>query len=377
MAYALIDKGQTSIGHFGHTAKDNGQPVDDQTAFVIGSVSKSFTAVAIMQLKEKGALKLDDSVSEYLPEFKGSTAADITIRQLLSHTSGFSMAQGNQNQADLTIDKDALNRRVFVLTDVKLATTPGEKWAYSNANYQLLSRVVEILSDQEFGDYIEDQIMKPLGMDDSRMIDWKAGGKDAVGHRPMFWTKMRYDGRGAGRGSLVQGGVMSSARDMARYLAMMMNGQDDIISTASKAEMMKPASDVSPRYGLGWFVAPEQGFVFHSGANPGFEALATMRPEKKQAFVILANGGSGLAFGDTGYLRRGATVLAIGGPKEKRPGIMMKVVFVILAVLPLFVSGCRCYLLRYWPTCFWFLYQLHSVPIFRRPHFFSLMSADC
>lgn len=345
VAYAWIDGDSVTTGQYGKLAKGGETKVSESTAFAIGSISKSFTAVAIMQLKEIGLLNLDDAVSLHLPEFDDTSAGSITIRQLLSHTSGYSTLQGNSNQTDFTTDENALERRVAPLRYVDPASKPGETWSYANVNYQLLSRIVEVLTDQEFGEYVETAIMKPLGMHDSRMIDWTDGGNDAVGHRPWFWTKMEYEGRGAGRGSLGQGGVMSSARDMAKYLSMMMNRKDDILTAASKAEMMRAASAVSPEYGLGWFISTEQGLVFHSGANPGFEALATMRPNKRKAFVILTNGGSGFGFGNTEYLRRGATVLALDGAEENRPGFAMKGAFLFLCALPfLFLVST----LRFW-----------------------------
>lgn len=335
VSYAWIEGDKTTFGHYGVTATNDGNPVSQNTAFIIGSISKSFTAVAIMQLKEKGQLQLDDAASDYLPEFIGKPGEAITIRQLLSHTSGYSILQGNSNQTDFTIDEAALERRVSELAYMKPANAPGEQWEYANVNFQILSRIVEVLTDQEFGSYVESQIMKPLGMKNSRMIDWKVAENDALGHRPWFSTKMQYDERGAGRGSLGQGGVISSAPDMAKYLVMMMNGQDDILTARSKTEMMSPASAVSPDYGLGWFISSEQNLVFHSGANPGFEALATMRPGEKKAFVVLTNGGSGFGFGETGYLRQTATAMALSGPEEVRPGIAKKGVFLFLCVLPI------------------------------------------
>lgn len=335
VSYALIDGDVIQTGSFGLTKGRDGSPVSEQTVFAIGSISKSFTAVAIMQLREDGLLELDKPISAYLPGLDGTAIGPLTIGQLLSHTSGLSTEQGNRDQTDISSDEDALKRRVAYLSTVVPEVAPGTAWVYSNANYQLLSRVVEVLGRTEFGDYVEAQILQPLGMDDSRMVDWKTGQNVAVGHRPWFWTKIQYDGRGTGRGSFGQGGVMASARDMAKYLTMMMNGENDIITADSKAEMMQPFGPVSPNYGLGWFVAPEHGQIFHSGANPGFEALATMRPGQKKAFVILTNGGSGFGFGQTGYFRRGASVMALGGPEESRPGWTMKGVFILLAAMPI------------------------------------------
>lgn len=335
VSYSYISDGEAQFGNFGTTTKKNGKTVSSQTLFSIGSISKSFTAIAIMQLMEKGALKLDDPVSSHLAKFTGKSIGIITIRQLLSHTSGLSTAQGNQHQTDFSIDENALARRVSQLVEITPASKIGTNWAYSNANFLLLSRIVEVLSGQQFEDYIETRVLRPIGMTDSRIIDWEVRESDAIGHRNLFWTKQQYDGRGIGRGSFGQGGVMASARDMAKYLSMMMNNLDDVITAESKVQMMQPASAASPNYGFGWALVPERNLVLHDGQNPGFEAFAVMQPDLQKAFVILVNGSSGFGFGETGYLFRGATTLALGGPEVLKPGIAKKGIFIALIALSL------------------------------------------
>jgi CubicO group peptidase (beta-lactamase class C family) len=335
VSYSYISSGEVQFGNFGTTKKKNGKAVTSKTLFSLGSVSKSFTAIAIMQLIEKGALKLDDPVSSHLSEFTGKPVGIITVREMLSHTSGLSTLQGNQHQMNLSIDEDALAKRVSDLLEVTPASKPGTNWAYSNANFQLLSRIVEVLSGQQFEDYIETRVLSPIGMTDSRMIDWKVREGDAVGHRHWFWTKVQYDGRGIGRGSFGQGGVVASARDMAKYLLMMMNGQDDVITSESKAQMMQPASAVSPFYGFGWIIVPDRNMVLHDGQNPGFEAFAVMQPEVQKAFVILGNGSSGFGYGETGYLYKGATVLALGGPEVLNSRITNKGIFFAVIAVPI------------------------------------------
>jgi len=125
---------------------------------------------------------------------------------------------------------------------------------------------------------------------------------------------------------------------MGRYLALVMNGQDDLVTAASKAEMMRPASSVSPGYGLGWEINRGRKIVFHSGASPGCESLATMRPEDRSAFVILTNGGSGFGFDETGYLRRGATALAMGTNEGRGSTTGWKASFMLLAVFPIIAT---------------------------------------
>ena len=119
-------------------------------------------------------------------------------------------------------------------------------------------------------------------------------------------------------------------------MQMMMNGEDDVLSAEGKALMMRPASEASPFYGFGWFVDSGNGSVWHSGASPGFETLATMVPAEKKAVVVLVNGGSGVGFGETTQLRNGITARALGldyGGEGSRWS--QKALFIGLVLLPI------------------------------------------
>lgn len=231
------------------------EEVTPDTPFLTGSISKSFTALSVMQLVEAGRVDLDAAVLRYLEDFTDSPAGDVTLRQLLSHTSGFSTLQGNTSHTDITGEADELAQWVTRLAEVGAAHAPGERWEYSNANYLVLGRVV---------------------------------------------------------GTAPQGGIIASANDVARFLQTMMNGRADVLSAEGKAEMTRPASTASPFYGLGWFVDAGNGTVWHSGASPGYETLATMLPSENKAVVVLVNAGSGLGFGETTQLRNAITAQALG-----------------------------------------------------------------
>ncbi len=307
VSYAHVYEETIGRDQLGVKRQGTDDPVTSETPFIIGSVSKSFTALAIMQLVEAGKLDLDAPLETYLEGFAEKQSGQATIAQLLSHTSGYSMLQGNEAQADLTQDADALARRVRGLTEITLANRPGEVWAYSNANYQILGRVIEVVSGKPFDIYMTEKVLVPAGMADSYVFNGERRPEAATGHRPFFFGKIANDESLTGRGSGPQGGIVATAKDMATYLALMMNGEDDILSSEGKAMMMRPASEASPNYGFGWFLDAEQGLVFHSGANPGFEALATMRPSDRRAVVVLTNAGSGMAFGQTTELRNRVT----------------------------------------------------------------------
>ena len=311
VAYAVVTEGQpTSVGARGVRRLGEDDEVTPDTPFVIGSISKSFTALAVMQLVEAGDLDLDTTLAETLDELADRPAADITTRQLLSHTSGFSTLQGNASYPRVE-GRDALERRVAHLADVAPDHEPGERWEYSNLNYQLLGRVVEVVSGQAYDAYVAAHVLRPLGMTHSFVADGQVHDEMATGHRPWFGTRRALAPGPTERVSAPQGGVVASAADLARYLQTMMNGRDDVLSADGKAQMMRPAGPASPHYGLGWFVDPGSGQVWHGGTTPGVETLATMRPDRGTGAVVLTNAGSGIGFGETTQLLNAVTATAL------------------------------------------------------------------
>jgi CubicO group peptidase (beta-lactamase class C family) len=312
LSYAVVTDGEiTSAGARGVVEAGTDRQVTPDTPFAAGSITKSVTALAVMQLVEAGQVELDAAVAQYLDGFAGQPAGEVTVRQLLSHTSGFSTLQGNASHTDATGGPDELARLVDGLATLAPAYGPGERWEYSNANYQILGRLVEVVSGQEYQTYITASILEPVGMDNSFVADGEIHDEMATGHRPWFGTKRPLPEQRTDRVTAPQGGLVASADDLALYLQMMMNGQDDVLSADGKALMMRPASPASPFYGLGWFVDPDNRTVWHSGSTPGFESLATMAPAEGDAVVVLVNGGSGIGFGETTQLRNAVTAAAL------------------------------------------------------------------
>lgn len=335
LAYAVVDQGSIHAEARGETVVGSGMKVTPHTPFLLGSISKSFTAVAVMQLAEAGKLDLDDPISRHLKPFADQPAGAITIRQLLSHTSGYSTLQGNQTHR-YPSGKDALYRQVAQVARWQPAHTPGTRWEYSNVNYQILGAMIEVLSGQDYATYITAHILRPISMTDSFVADGQVHDAMARGHVPWFGTKKALKHGRTGRVSAPQGGVIASANDMARYLAVMMNGEDDVISAENKTAMMRPASSASPFYGLGWFIDGEQGAIYHSGSSPGTETLASMVPTSKKGVVVLVNAGSGIGFGETAALRDGITARALGlDYAGEGSRWQQKAIFISFALAPL------------------------------------------
>jgi CubicO group peptidase (beta-lactamase class C family) len=336
LAYAVVVDGEiTSAGARGVVRQGGEKAVTPDTAFLTGSISKSFTALAVMQLVEAGEIQLDAEVSRYLDGFSNRAAGDITVRQLLSHTSGYSTLQGNASHTDSTGGTDELARGVDQLANVAPAHAAKESWEYSNTNYQILGRVVEVVSGKDYQTYVSEHVLEPIGMKNSFVADGEVHPSMATGHRPWFGTEKPFSENTTQRGTAPQGGVVASANDLARYLQTMMNGHDDVLSAEGKSLMMRPASAASPSYGLGWFVDSSNGTVWHSGTSPGYETLATMMPSEEKAVVVLVNAGSGIGFGETTQLRNSITAAALGLDYDGEGSrLFQKALFLSLVLLP-------------------------------------------
>ncbi|MBX7540235.1 serine hydrolase domain-containing protein [Qipengyuania sphaerica] len=342
VAHAVTENGETvliEVSGVRELGKEG--PILPDTPFLVGSISKSFTALSIMQLVEAGEIELDAPVSRYLPEFEGTAAGSIPVHRLLNHTSGFTTAQGNTTQTDFDEDGEALARRVEALVGVEPGNPTGSTHQYSNANYQLLGRIIEVVSEQTYADYVEENILAPAGMRDSFVHPAARSGELAQGHRPWFGGFHALSKNMTGAGSAPQGGIAASARDMARYMALMMNQKDDILSAQGKARMMRSDDPVAPEYGYGWNIDAGTGRVWHGGSNAGYDAIVAMLPEKRRGSAVLMNAGSGLAFGRTGELRLGLTSEALGlEAPEAADATPFVIIFIALCVLPiLFLFG--------------------------------------
>ena len=312
LAYAVVHDAEiTAAGARGVAKAGEDRKVTSDTPFLTGSISKSFTALAVMQLVEAGKVDLDADIAQYLDAFSDRPASAITIRQLLSHTSGFSTTQGNEPFGGVTGGKDELAGRVDQIAATAPANQPGQGWEYSNVNYQVLGRLIEVVSGQDYQAYVTGNILEPVGMANSFVSDGEVHESMATGHTSWFTTKRALANGATDRGTAPQGGIVASATDLARYMQMMMNGEDDVLSAEGKALMMRPASAASPSYGFGWYVEPDGG-VWHTGASPGFESLAWMLPAQKKGAVVLVNAVSGVGFAETTELRTGIAARGLG-----------------------------------------------------------------
>lgn len=283
----------------------NGEAPNLQTPFFIGSVTKSITALAIMQLVEAGNIELDAPVQHYLPWFHVAdpeASAQITVHHLLNHTSGLSMMQGQQILADLDKGPDATEHQLRALSTCNLSYPVGQKFAYNNTNYNLLGLLIEAASGEAYSEYIQEHIFNPLEMKHSYFSKPVAQQNGlAMGHRYWFGYPIPAPNLPQPIGSLPSGQLISCAEDLAHFLIAQLNGgvygDVQILSEAGINEMHRGTVEMIEMglsigsYAMGWEsrVVGNTTIVSHSGIVPDFGAFAGLVPEQKKGIILLYN----------------------------------------------------------------------------------------
>jgi CubicO group peptidase (beta-lactamase class C family) len=286
-------------------ARPSGEAPTPQTPFFIGSLTKSFTALAVMQLVEAGKIELDAPVQRYLPWFRVAdpqASAQINVRHLLNQTSGLPMLLGMANLADVDNRPDVAERQVRALSTLEITRPVGSKFEYSNLNYNVLGLIVEVASGESYEDYIQRHIFNPLDMSHSytSKVEAQTDGL-AMGHRFWFGVPIAARNLLVPRGSLPAGELISSAEDIGHYLIAQLNdgryGSAQILSGTGITEMHRPAAEINEMgmslgsYGMGWISegTGESRIVSHSGIVPDFGGFMALVPELKKGMVLLFN----------------------------------------------------------------------------------------
>lgn len=280
-------------------ADSQGRQITPQTSFIIGSMSKSFTALAIMQLVEAGKIKLDKPVQQYIPWFSladPEASTQITVRNLLNQTSGISNIAGLR-QCVGTGDK-SIEQAVQELSKTELAHPAGTKFQYSNANYVVLGLLVEAVSGEPYEQYIRENIFEPLEMYNSFTSQTEATKNGmTAGYRRWFGltvpSVLPYLHHG-----IPSGYIISSAKDMTHFLIANLNdgiyGDISILSPDGIAELHRPVAEAgSEFYGMGWVIGSFNGVptIWHHGSTPNYHSSMLIQPEENRAIVVLTNVG--------------------------------------------------------------------------------------
>ena len=274
---------------YGFADLEHRVPASPQTDYRLASVSKQFTAAAILLLAQDGKLTLDDSIRRWLPNLPATTAK-VTLRQLLSHTGGLIDYEDliPPDQATQLNDQDVL--RMLSATP-RSYFAPGTAYRYSNSGYALLGLVVEKASGQTLQDFLKQRIFAPLHMEHTLLYvhDGKTVPNRAYGYS---WTKGRWlrtdqDLTSATRGD---GGIYSNIEDLAKWDAALYD--DRLLSDASREAAFSPHVKVTGEpyeagYGYGWRITGDT--VWHSGESIGFRNVIVRWPSQHLTVILLSN----------------------------------------------------------------------------------------
>ena len=265
-------------------------PADAHTRYEIGSITKQFTAAAILQLKEAGKIDLDATVATYLPSL--SHAKEITVRQLLTHTSGLRDYVDIPNFETLAATPATFDQLMSRISEKPLGFTPGAQFGYSSTNYLILGRIIELVSGQSWEAYVQQHLFAPAGMTDSatmaqesELADMARGYVYAQGHaaesKPIAesWASSA-------------GGIVSTADDLRKWGEALSSGR--IISTSDYQLLTSPArlaDGSASEYGFGMKVDRFEGQprIWHDGNTNGFDGSDQFFPRQGVRIIVLTN----------------------------------------------------------------------------------------
>lgn len=311
VAIALVDDKRIIWSQrFGLADRDTGQMPTDSTMFGIGSVSKMFATIAVMQLVDRGVVELDTPLVTYLPAFRMAAAGyeNITVRMLLNHSSGFP-GTDYRNALIRSPAPRYLDQVLQTLSISRLKAPPGYMSVYCNDGFTITAALVEATTGKSYVQFVQDEILTPLGMANTRypLSAFPAGSyakayvKGAA--KPQEFVN-----------TLASGGLYSTADDMARIAMMFLSGgrvgTTRILSAASVAEMAKdqtigsfdPIHNDSLAYGLGWDSVSQPGLAAvgfdgwgKGGDSDDYHAALVVSPQAQLGIVVLTDSGPGSA----------------------------------------------------------------------------------
>jgi len=294
-AAVVLDGEPVRSAGFGMADLENSSPATSLTLFRLGSISKPITAVAILQLNERGKLDLDAPVQKYCPAFPQKDSP-ITTRELLGHLGGI-RHYSPDGKGDIPEDSArhfaTMEESLQIFAGDPLVAKPGTKFNYSTYGYTVLGCVLEGAASEKFIDYVKENVFRPAGMQQTQADDFFA----VIPHRTRWYHK---DKAGAVRNAGVLdssykipgGGLISSADDMARFEAAIL--ADKLLQRPTRDLMwtsLKTADDKMTGYGLGWGLVDKFGLhiLAHTGGQQGTSTAFAVVPERRAGVVVLAN----------------------------------------------------------------------------------------
>jgi serine beta-lactamase-like protein LACTB len=290
VAVAVEDRLAWAQG-FGLADIENSVPARADTVYRIASISKPIAATAVMQLVERGRLRLDDPVEKHVPAFPRKGEQTITIRHLLTHTSGIRHYRSREMES--TVEYETVEDALSIFKDDPLLFAPGTKYSYSTYAYNILAAVVESASGISFEEYLRTNVWRPAGMSATyldrvqQVIPRRAHQYVRDGSTMLNAPLADLSNKWAG------GGVLSTAEDLIRFHIAL--GEGKLVKPETLREMYTPyrlADGTQTEYALGWAVWKDAGgraWIGHSGGATGGTTYLARDPARKLAVAILCN----------------------------------------------------------------------------------------
>jgi CubicO group peptidase (beta-lactamase class C family) len=287
------------------------------TQYRVGSITKTFTAAAVMQLRDAGELSLDDRLDQHVPDAEHGV---LTLRRMLAHLSGLQREMPGYVWETLEFpDRTGL---VSGLVDAQQVLPPGARWHYSNLAFALLGEVVARLSGLEYEDYVREHLLEPLGLTRTS-FEQSQPAANAYFVEP-YADRVRPE-QNVIKGALAAAGSLwSTTADLARWGVVLVDGADGVLRRQTVEEMrafqsMADLEEWKLGWGLGLMLLREGDriFVGHSGAMPGFLSCLAISPKERSGAVVLVNSGAGVKIEE--LARKLAVVAAEAYPPEPEP----------------------------------------------------------
>lgn len=283
---------------YGQANRDFAVPNAIDTKFNLGSMNKMFTSVTIAQLVEQGKLSYEDPLSKFLPDYPSAAAAGkIRIKHLLTHTAGLGSYFNDEFDRASRARFRTVDDMMQLAKGDSMAFEPGSRWSYSNTGMLVLGKVIEVVTKQDYFDYVREHLSKPAGMTntDAYELD-RVNPNLAVGYQKEYAE----DGSKQFRNNIFMhvmrggpaGGGYSTAPDLLRFAQALTSGK--LVRPQTYELMTTPKPEVnSPRYGYGFGVDPESGIVGHSGGFPGISSNLDIFKGTGYVAVVMSNYGGG------------------------------------------------------------------------------------
>ena len=287
----------TLVAHAaGYADLENRVPATLSTVYQISSITKQFTAAAILQLVERGAIRLEDEIRKYVPEYSRERKP-VTILQLLNHTSGVRDFDDIGDRFFELQGREVPQKTVLsLIRDQPLDFAPGTRWHYSNSGYYLLGVLLERVTGQTYAQYIRDQVARPAGLtsttycDNRLLLPHRARGYDAIG------VEFLNAPRSGGASGFSTTGLCSTAGDLVTWARALQSGK--VINSTSYRAMTTPvgaAARASPPYGFGVWVIDYEGkrYISHLGQMGGYSAVLSSSSDSVIIAVLTNTSGNG------------------------------------------------------------------------------------